>query len=315
MSENLNLQLFAEGGADGAADGELSGGFEANFAKYFGSSAKSPVAGDDIAQKEEKAVAGSTTEAEEQAPSPAEEKTEPDLDKEFEDLIKGKFKDPFTKRTQGIINQRFKSSKETEGKYNQLLESVAPLCDKYGVSEGDIEALANAIKEDSANFLQQALDNDSSVDAYRENFYANREQNKRNAEAEAQKQMQYVEQKMTEWRAAEAELRKSYPDFSLEAECQNNPAFAAALERGTPVDQAYYGTNFTKLATGMVAAATQAASKKAAETIAANRARPRENGAGIGTGVTNVHKSVAEMSDDDILNMLKKVEREGRVYL
>lgn len=315
MSEKLllDLQMFAEGGADGTGNGDLSGDFSSDFAKYFGS-AKDSAAGNETETRDDTADEG-TADAEADTPYANENDNEPDLDKEFEELIKGKFKDQFGKRTQGIINQRFKSSKETEAKYNQLLDSIAPLADKYGLSEGDIEGLAKAIKDDSSNFLQQALDNDSSVDAYRENFYANREKNRQAAEEETKRQVEYVNQKMTEWRAEEAELQKSYPDFSLEKECQTNKAFADALSRGTPVTEAYYGTNFTKLATGMVAAATQAASKKAAETIAANRARPRESGAGIGSGVTAVHKSVAEMGKDDILKILKQASRDGKVVL
>ena len=66
-------------------------------------------------------------------------------DEEFESLIDGKFKEQFTKRTQSIIDKRFKETKQLE----EFKASVSPLMEKlnekYNIENGDIKGLTEKI--------------------------------------------------------------------------------------------------------------------------------------------------------------------------
>ena len=158
-------QGAAEGGAEaGASESGLTGDFNADFQKYFGTSAgigSAPVsqgneaeAEDNSSGTEENAEAEETEEKAEDNTAASEENSE----NEFESLIKGKHKSDFQKRVQGIINERFKGVKATEGKLSTVLDAVAPLFDRYGLTDNDIEGLAKAIKEDSGIFTKEGDD-------------------------------------------------------------------------------------------------------------------------------------------------------------
>lgn len=322
MSQFLDLQFFADGAAAGAAGGAesgsnsgLSGDFDSDFAAIFGGAAPSPVAGEKTEDTQDAVTEAQDAAQEAQSQSSGDETNaeQTDPDAEFEKLIKGKYHDQFSRRTQGIIDNRFKQTKQLEKQNADLMEVLAPLFDKYGIENSDYSKLGEAIKGDSANFLQQALENDMPVDAYRENFYAARANAQQQAEAQAQAEadqaMENIRKKFTEWTEAEKLIKNDFPDFDLRREINTNPAFKAAIEQGTPVDVAYYGTNFKNLATGMVAAAAQNAGKKAAQSIAQNAARPRETGTRVGTGVNSVQKSVADMTEADILALMERAAK------
>ena len=126
-----NLQLFAEGGAGGAAGGTggdggtaQGQGVTAEAASQQTKGAKNPLADVQYGIQEETAPAAEvqkTTEA------------QPDLNAEFEKLIKGQYKEQYDARMQDTIQKRLKGSKETVEKYNALAPTLEILAKKYGV--------------------------------------------------------------------------------------------------------------------------------------------------------------------------------------
>ena len=58
---------------------------------------------------------------------------------EFSELINGKFKEQFRKRTQSIIDKRFKETKQLEEFKNLVSPLMAKLNDKYNNENGDIK--------------------------------------------------------------------------------------------------------------------------------------------------------------------------------
>ena len=124
----LNLQLFSENGGEGV--NSQSG--ESNFV--------------DAEQVEKEVTA----------------------DEEFQSLIDGKFKEQFRKRTQSIIDKRFKETKQLE----EFKSSVSPLMEKlnekYNNENGDIKGLtekifSEEIEIDSKNTSENTVKENSNL--------------------------------------------------------------------------------------------------------------------------------------------------------
>lgn len=332
-SYEIGLQHFAEGGADGDA-GEggngLSGDFAADIKKYFGVDA-GPDAGDsngETKQAVQETASAAATEATDEAATSGQQNGD-DPDAEFETLIKGKFKDQFGRRTQGIINERFRKNKETEAALQKELDGYksmsAVLLDKYGLDENATpEDLAEAIKGDNTNFSRQAMAAGMSVEAYRDGFFSEQQNRAAQAQEQAQQQAaaeqeqamqrdQAMQQTFSQWQTEAEELKKTFPAFDLETEIKGNEDFRRALVAGLPVAQAYYGANFEQISSGLVAAASQDAARKTAQTVAANRARPMEGGMASGTGIQTGPVDVNSLTGDQVLDIIKQVERGARI--
>ena len=65
---------------------------------------------------------------------------------EFSQLINGKFKEQFTKKTQAIIDKRFKETKELESFKDRVSPIIGRFMEKYGLNPGEEEKLID-IKE------------------------------------------------------------------------------------------------------------------------------------------------------------------------
>lgn len=333
----IGLQFFADGGAEGSASGNggngngngLSGDMDADIERYFGVR-PSPDAGGGNDGESGNGDEGSVTEAQEPQEAASTGQQEGDADAEFESLIKGKYKDQFGKRTQGIINERFKKSKETENQLQGQLKAyrgmVAPLLDKYGLGDDATpEQLADAIKGDNANFSRQAMQAGIPTDAYRENFYANQakkaEEQAKAEQAAAQQAAQQqqardaaIRETYGRWMEQTKELKKQFPQFDLEAEVKGNERFRTMLEGGASVQEAYYGANFEKIASGLVAATRQQSMRDGAAAVAQNRARPSEGGQATGTGI-RTGTDVANMTGDQIMALIDRAARGERIVL
>lgn len=316
----LDIQMFSEGGAEGAAEGTentsgLTGDFEADFQKYFGKSAgfgSAPVSQAENAESDEET---SGTEADTEDEAITEENSEDaeensvsdDPEKEFEDLIKGKFKGAFQKRTQGIINERFKTSKETEGKLNLALDALAPLFDRYGIESGDLEGLKNAIKGDAGIFAKKALEKGMESEEYRDAFNADRDREQQAAKEDFEQRQQAAREKYQDWKNQEAEIQKTYPAFNLN-EAFKNEEFKAMAMSGASLISAYRASHFDEIAAGLVAAATKRAAKNAVDSMQGNVRRPKEGGMNS-EAASVAKKDVSSLTENDIYDILKRVGR------
>ena len=67
---------------------------------------------------------------------------------EFDALIQGKYKEQYQEKVRDILQKRLKGSKETVEKYNAVAPTLTLLAQKYGVAEGDAEALHRAVEQE-----------------------------------------------------------------------------------------------------------------------------------------------------------------------
>lgn len=142
----INLQLFAEGGAEGGMGSEGASGVNSGVPYHDGD------------------LSGVTYGKQTQPQSVSPE----DRTARFEELIKGEYKDLYDARMSDTIQKRLKSSKETVDKYNALAPTLDLLGRKYGVDASDINALNKAIEEDDSYYEDEALERGISVEQLKE---------------------------------------------------------------------------------------------------------------------------------------------------
>ena len=303
-----NLQLFAEGGAGGAAGGTggdggtaQGQGVTAEAASQQTKGAKNPLANVKYGIQQEAAPA-----AEVQKPT-----EQPDLNAEFEQLIKGKFKDQYDTRMQDTIQRRLKSSKETVEKYNALTPTLEILGKKYGVDATDIEALNKAIQDDDSYFEEEALEKGITVQQLKEIRKMERENAELRKQMQEKKTKENADKLYAKWLQQEQDTQKVYPSFNMKAEMQN-PKFVDLLRSNIDVKTAYEVVHKDEIIPAAMQFAAQTVESKIAKKIAANGARPAENGMSSGSAAV-VKSDVSQLSRADREEIRRRVARGEKI--
>ena len=294
-----SLQLFAEGGAGdgGTAQGQ---GDTAGVASQQKAD-KNPLAGVKYGIQEEAPVAGvqQTTEVQ----------TDPEA--EFEKLIKGQYKAQYDARMQDTIQKRLKGTKETVDKYNALQPVLETLAKKHGVDASDIEALQKAIEDDDYYFEDEALERGMTVKQLKEIRSMERE----NAELRKQMQEQQTQENANKlysgWMTQAEETQKVYPSFDLRAE-MNNPKFVDLLRSNIDVRTAYEVLHKDEIIPAAMQFTAKTVESKIAKKIAANGARPSENGMSSGSPAV-VKSDVSQLSRADREEIIRRVQRGEKI--
>ena len=295
-----SLQIFAEGAGDGGtAQGQ---GVMAEAASQQTKGAKNPLADVKYGIQEEAAPAAevqtTTTEA-------------PDLNAEFEKLIKGQYKEQYDARVQDTIQKRLKSSKETVDKYNALTPTLELLASKYGVDANDIEALSKAISDDDAYYEQEALEKGMSVKQLKEIKKMEREN------ADLRKQMQEAQRQengkklYAAWMTQAENAKKVYPGFDLKTEMAN-PKFLDLLKSNIDVRTAYEVLHKDEIIGGAMQFTAKTVESKIAKKIASGASRPTENGMSSQSAAV-VKSDVSKLNKKDIDEVMRRVARGERV--
>lgn len=211
-------------------------------------------------------------------------------DEEFDSLVKGKFKDAYTRRTQNLINRRFKETKELEAFRDGAKGVIDAAAEYFGV-EPEAEKILGAING--------AGKRDAEEEGSDRRFF----ESARRADASLGVAGKY-EEFVREARA----LKEIYPAFDLERECSDK-RFTAMLSCGVGVRGAYEAIHHAEIISG----AMQYAADRVYEASArGDGARPLENGTHDGAALSP-KKDVASLSGAEIRNILKRVERGEKV--
>lgn len=304
----LHLQLFAEGG-DAAGTGGDGGTAQ-------GSGVTAPAAGVQKADKNplSSVVYGKQPEdtapvAEVQQEEPTEAK--PDRNAQFEQLIKGEYKDLYDARMQDTIQRRFKSTNETVAKYNALTPTLELLGKKYGVDASDIDALNKAIQNDDSYFEEEALEKNISVPQLREIKKMERENTELRQKMQAQQTREAARMQMEGWISQAEETRKVYPSFDLKAEMQN-PEFQNLLRSNVNMRTAYEVLHKDDIISGAMQFTAKKTQENLAKSIAASGSRPVENGMRSQSSAT-VKSDVSQLTKADRQEIARRVARGERI--
>lgn len=295
----LNLQLFADGGTGAGDGGTATGTAETGT---LATSAKD----DNLAdvkygiQEETRTVTESKTEG------------KPDRNAEFENLIKGEYKNEYDARVQDTIQKRLKSTKETVEKYEALAPTLELLAKKYGIKDAsDIEALNKAIEEDDAYYEEEALEKGISVEQLKEI----RKMEKENAELKKFRKEQEAQENASKLYSAwltQAEQAKSvYPEFDLQAEMQN-PRFLDLLKANVDVRTAYEVLHMGEIIPSAMHFTAKTVEQKLANKIVANGARPSENG-NSAQSASRTKSDVSQLSNADMDEVIRRARRGERI--
>ena len=311
----IDLQLLAEGGGAaagaGAGDGGGTGaegtqGVTAAAAMSQRKGAKSNPLADVVYGKQ--ATEDTVPAAEGQQVETA---AQPDLNAEFEALVKGKYKEQYDAKMQDTIQKRLKGSKETVDKFNALTPTLELLASKYGVESGDIEALNKAIQEDDAYYEKEALEKGITVQQLKEIRRMERENAELRQQMQEQESRENANRLYSQWMQQEQEIKGVYPSFNLEAEMQN-PQFVNLLRSNIDMRTAYEVIHKDDIIHGAMQFTAKAVEQKVTNKIRANGARPVENGMSS-QGAAVVKSDVSQLSKADRAEIIRRVQRGEKI--
>lgn len=293
----IKLSLFDGSGAGAAAS-----------AGATGASASASGANTNASAAEMQASADSMSASNEA--SDAEPVKPVDKAKQFDELIKNEYKDEFSKRTQKIIDQRFKETKALQEKQGKLQPMLELLANKYGVKADDVDGLVNAINADDSLIESLAMDAGMTVEQYRFTENLKRENAELKRADEERKRVEQNNKFYAEMLDQSKQVQAIYPTFNLEAELQNKQFMEALRVPGVSVRTAYELAHRDELIAPAMATAAQKATEAVVNNIKARGARPTENGLGNGSGVT-VKTDVSKMTKAERQEIYRRVVERG----
>lgn len=351
-TDNIDLQLFADGGAasggDGAgaaAEGEAGpAGIQApalrpaqeRLAKRSHPGRAAKAAGDTLSPapsadggadagappreepgiKEEQGENGSEMgqNEEKKAADPAEKR------RAFGSLMQGEYAAEFSEameRAAQLAVQNIQQNPQVKGLMDALSEA-------YGIDTGDLAALTEAVKNGKVKNDQYyetiAAEKGISVKTAREMDRMEGELQRANAEKQRAQQLRLAAEHQqranavrAQWEAEAARLQQKYPAFQLDETLQN-PAVADMIRRGVGLEAAYRAAYFDQLMENQTALTAKQVEQGVTARIQQRAARPSENGAHPG-GAAETKLDVAHMTKAQRMELAARARRGERIVL
>ena len=273
----FNLQLFGEGGdgGDGAssADGEAgdSSG-EIDIPAFIPEKAK---------KNYRKAMAKMPAESK---PS-AVQNSEPSNTEEhipYEDMIKSDaYRDEhqaYMEKTIGDRLKKYKGIEDTNAKMRNALEIVAS---KYGLDandEGFLDSLQLKIEEDDSYYENYAMDHDISTEEARRIVNLERKVAMNEAREQEMQRQETMRQQIALLQRNAEMTKQRFPNFDLETEMQDEKFRRLCAVNNGDTTAAFMACHWQDIMQSTAQMATRNAQTQASMTVAANKARPIENG-------------------------------------
>lgn len=310
--KKIRLQLFAEGG--GAAGGD--GGSAAATGEATQAEQRLPARG----KKRENPLAnvtyGRQPQAQQQESAPTDAAGQKETEEaSFEDLIKGRYKQDFEKRVQGIVQERLRGSRDREAKTAPIIEQIAK---RYGMDhkadDFSLEALSDAIAGDTSQYEEEALEKGLPVEAVAKLHKLEHMEERQRQQAEARAQQTQIQRHLEGMVRQSEQLKELYPNFDLQAELRN-PAFVKLTAPGVGVDvrTAYEVVHREEMRGAEMRFAAEKAAQRVSASVAANAKRPAENGVkGSGAAVTKTDPS--KLTREDRAEIRRRVNSGEKIY-
>jgi len=303
----MDLQLFAEGGADGAG---ATGDSAAAAVPQNAQKAKNPLA--DVKY-------GIQSDADPMPPADTQTQNQPqqiDRNAEFEKLIKGEYKDLYDARVQDTLRRRLKNTQDTVDRYQALTPMLQTLAKKYGLSPDengnyDAKALNDAIENDDSYFEAEAQAQGISV----QQLKYMRKVEQENVELRKQMQQRHSQEEAHriygQWVQQAEQVKGVYPSFDLRTELEN-PKFAGLLKAGIDVRSAYEVIHKDEIIPSAMQFAAKTVEQKLANNVIANAQRPTENGNSAQAAAT-VKSDVSQLTKADRLECIRRARHGEKI--
>jgi len=278
----LDLQFFAEGaeGGDGADGGSAEG-----IAETSGEDVLPAHIPERAKRLYKNAVEANKPKAEPKVEQPTEEVQETTTQPThipFTDLIKSdEYKEEHKAYMDKTISDRLKKYKGIEESNGKMSEALSKVAVKYGLdanSDDFLDSLTKAIDEDDSYVESYALEHDLSTEEAKKSLEMQRKLEAYEAERKAREQ-QAAQQEQINRLLQNAERTKAmYPEFDLDIEMQNEKFrnMCAVTQGDTTV--AYQAIHHDELMQRQGLQTAQIATQQIANSVAANKSRPIENG-------------------------------------
>lgn len=306
----INLAAF-DGGGGAAAPAAAQGGQNAAGAPPQTGGASAPQGGKAARQASQGAgasasQAGQAPRGQEAGQAPQEGQAQRPT---FDELIRGEYRQEYDERVREIVTRRLQSSR---AELDAVRPILAILQQRYGVEDGEgaAGAVLEALRKDDAYWESAAEKAGMTAEQYRKIVTIEA----RNRELQAVIAAQQTEQRRNEaYRrlSEEAEqVRAAYPGFDVEAELRSGSAFGELVRNGVDMLTAYRVCHQEEF----LAEAQRQAEGKAQAAVAANQARPRENGSGSGQPA-KLSGDPSKWTREQFRDVERRVQRGERIVL
>lgn len=190
-------------------------------------------------------------------------KADPEYKEQINNIVRARLKDADTARTQMQI-------------ITPMLEVIAR---KYGMDPENIdyEALNKKVNDDDEYYASAAMENGTDVAAEKAIDQKRRDEARAQRYSQEQERQRIISEHFQNLRAQEAELKKVYPNFSLDKELEN-PAFVRITAPGTnvPLKNAYIAFHADEISAAQAQVVAQKTAQDISRTIQAGKMRPNE---------------------------------------
>lgn len=236
-----------------------------------------------------------------------------DPDKEFEELIKGRFKDQYAQRVQSAIQTRFKNNQDNEKLVDRYRDATSILYQRYGLEDDDIEGLEYAISHDEGLFAAEAEAEGLTVQKYMEMQRQQAEAERAKSMLAAMQQEQEKQQFIAQLEAEAEELKEIFPNFDLAMESENEE-FREKINKGYSVRDAFLTAHMGDILNGGFDMARQEEQTRMVQQINQRQSRPPENASRSTPSVVR-KADPSKWTDEDMDEVERRVYAGERIVL
>ena len=224
----------------------------------------------------------------------------------------GRFHDLYGQKVSSAVQERFKNQADLKSTVDSYDKVMAPFYQRYGVKPGDLEGLQKAIESDEELYSAEAEKQGLTLEQYRHNMQLEADAARgRQIQAEYEEE-QRRNQVYQEWDRQAEELQKTFPNFDLGQEIEQNETFANLIDNGVSIRDAFVASHADDILNGLNDSASATARANVVTDIQRKASRPPENGTRHKAAVVR-KADPSKFTDEDIDRILQDVG-EGKTF-
>ena len=228
--------------------------------------------------------------------------------------FKTDFKDLFDAEIKGILNDRFKKSKETEKQLKAFSTVGQRLSEKYGVDGNNPEEILRALDEDDSFYEEEAMKKGMPVDELKKSKALLRENNALKEEMAERNRQETIDKQVSEWMRQAQEAQKIYPQLNFESELQNERFRSLLQTPGITVRDVYEIVHRDEIMPAYTQFVEQKAQKAVADSVRANGQRPKENALN-NSAPAKTKSDPSTWSKEELEDVSRRVQRGEKIKL
>ena len=228
--------------------------------------------------------------------------------------FKTDFKDLFDAEIKGILNDRFKKSKETEKQLKAFSTVGQRLSEKYGVDGNNPEEILKALDEDDSFYEEEAMEKGMPVDELKKSKALLRENNALKEEMAERNRQETIDKQVSEWMRQAQEAQKIYPQLNFESELKNERFRSLLQTPGITVRDVYEIVHRDEIMPAYTQFVEQKAQKAVADSVRANGQRPKENALN-NSAPAKTKSDPSTWSKEELEDVSRRVQRGEKIKL